>query len=910
MASRPLIQAIVLFLLLSLAVGVDTQLSTKNYKPTIRKSYYDSNFGANSGSASESSASSSTTSESSSSSSVSPCQYPGYSMTNVIPTNNGFLATLNLISPGPYGQDSPELTLQIILQSEQIVRFTIFDSKVNRWEVIPGVIKAPVPSGRPSVVDYNIEFTQEPFGFSINRVSNGEVIFNTTIPLGCTFNGLIFSENYLELSTSFSTPNPNLYGLGERTSPLRLSNNITYTIFNKDQGTASTPNINLYGSHPFYMQLSPNGQAHGVFLFNSNAMDVVIQPNSLTYKVVGGILDLYFFLGPTPNEVIQQYTSIIGTTHMPTYWSLGWHQCRWGYHTVEDTLNVVTNYSLYNIPLETMWNDIDYMDKYKDFTLDPDNFPQPLMAELISLLHGNNQHYIMIVDPGIYNQDDQYQTYQDLMASGAYIRQSDGQTPLVGKVWPGYTLFPDFLHPNAQSFWTQQFRGWYKQVEFDGVWIDMNEPSNFCDGDCGSSSDYMPPGEFNPNIPPYLPGGVPLDDNTLNMTSLQYNNTLFYDSHNLFGYTEGIATRIAIEGILGTRSTIISRSSYAGSGYHYGHWLGDNTSTFTDLYYSIPGILAMNMFGIPMVGADICGFNGNTTIELCSRWLQLGNFYPFSRNHNSYNSMSQEPYSFNSTQVVDIAISSINLKYTLAPFYYTLFSISHTSGDPVVRPLFFEYPTDPNTYALDTQFLVGTSLMVSPVLTDGARSVNAYFPNDVWYDYFTGQLVLPVGKFQNLSAPIDYINVHLRGGNIIPTQPTSQYVRPSDGIPVTLSNAKQLPFNLIVALDTNGTANGQVYLDDGLTYQFENGEYTNVFFSVLSDQSQYKFISIVEASGYDVSTIYVDTITVYGVENSPSNVNVNGQPTNQYTFSNLYNSLIIQLNVTIYENFEVDWVLN
>ncbi|KAN0034008.1 hypothetical protein ACTFIV_000488 [Dictyostelium citrinum] len=845
--------------------------------------------------------------------SASSCKYPGYSTQGVTKTNNGYEATLNLISPGPYGNDIEQLNFQLTFETSQIFRVRITDPNNQRWEVPPTVNQ--LVGENPDSTDYLIEFTNNPFGFAATRISTGEVLFNTTQPSDCSFNGLIYSNYYLELSTSFTESNPNIYGLGERTSQLRLFNNFTYTLFAKDQGTASTPNINLYGSHPFYLQLSSSsGNANGVFLLNSNAMDVQLQPNSLTYKVVGGIFDLFFFTGPTPLSVIQQYSQVIGTTHMPSYWSLAYHNCRWGYHSIAETAQVVANYSKYNIPLETMWNDIDYMDSFRDFTTDPVNFAASDYKTFIDSLHANNQHYIMIVDPGISNIEPIYQSHIDLMESGAYIKAggTDGE-PLVGSVWPGYVNFPDFLHPNGTEFWTQQFERFYQTVQFDGVWIDMNEISNFCDGNCFNNTHTpMPPPQFDPNYPPYIPGGVPLYSKTINMTSLQYNDTLVYNSHSLYGYTEGLATQLAVQSILGTRSTIISRSTFPGTGAHFAHWLGDNDSTFTDMYYSIPGMLAMNMFGIPMVGADICGFNGNSNAELCGRWLQLGCFYPFTRNHNTFLGAPQEPWVFGQ-EVVDISIKAINGKLTLLPFYYTLFHISHVSGDPVVRPLFFEYPSDPKTFAIDQQFLVGTSLMVSPVLTQGATTVNAYFPNDIWYEYgANGSLVQSVGTYQTLDAPFDVINVHMRGGNIIPTQPTFSYVPPEDGIPITTKISRTLPFELVIALDSSLQATGQLFLDDGESIQtYADNKYSFIQFDVVSSTSSsvYKLQSTILNNNYNgTAALIINSIQIYG---SPSvkQVIVNGNPINTFNAVTDTTLSVSNLSLNLDESFEVDFVL-
>ncbi|EFA78629.1 alpha-glucosidase [Heterostelium album PN500] len=824
---------------------------------------------------------------------------PTYSLSNLTPTSYGYTAALSLVTPGPYGDDVKQLQLYVYFQTQQILRVKIIDPATQRWEV-PFVNQMHHPTRKPSLIDYNIKFALKSFGFSITRVSNGEVLFNTAPPSDCSTNGLIYEDHYLELTTRFQTENPNLYGLGERVAPLRLQNNFTYTLFAKDQGTPV--NLNLYGSHPFYMELNQeSGNAFGVFLLNSNAMDVVIAPKTLTYKVTGGILDFFFFMGPSPVEVIQQYTQVIGTPYMPSYWSLGWHQCRWGYKSVNESKEVVLNYAKYGIPLETMWNDIDYMDRYEDFTLDPVNYPESEMTAYVDWLHSNNQHYIMIVDPGIHT-NDTYEPYSQLTNIEGFIKASDG-TPFVGVVWPGSTIFPDFFNPKTNIFWKNWLQTFQETVAYDGVWIDMNEVSNFCNGNCNGDNGKM--SGFDPNNPPYLPGGISLDKHTINLTTTQYGNLSVFDTHNLYGYTESLATVDAVIEILQKRATVVTRSTFPGSGNHAAHWLGDNNSQYSDMYYSIPGILNMNMFGIPLVGADICGFSGNTTAELCGRWMQLGNFYPFSRNHNDKTANSQEPYVFNDT-VTSIAIAAIHTKYTLLPFYYTLFYLSHVLGDPVVRPLFFEYPTDANTLAIDQQFLVGECLLVSPVLEEGATTVNAYFPDDIWYNYFTGVLQ-PGGKNVTLPAPFEVINVHLRGGYIIPTQPTASYEIPAGGIPITTAIARTLPYHLIVAVG-DSTSYGELYLDDGITVDaFESGNYTQVNFFLQETQPlQYEFTSTVTHNNY-VTPNLVETIIVYG-SNKVSQVTINDQPYDSFVYNTQNQTLsITNLTLQISSSFIVRW---
>ncbi|CAI8017777.1 Alpha-glucosidase, partial [Geodia barretti] len=508
--------------------------------------------------------------------------------------------------------------------------------------------------------------------------------------------------------------------------------------------------------------MRPSGLAHGVFLRNSNGIDVVLGSNSLLYRTIGGVLDFYFFLGPHPEGVVQQYQEVIGRPHMPPYWSLGFHNCRYGYPNVETLEKVVANYSSAMIPLETMWTDIDYMDQYRDFTLDPNNFPQDKMNAFLDNLHSNGQHYVVIVDPGIAIMKG-YPPYDQGLEENAFIKDKNGNV-FIGRVWPGYTAFTDFMNFDTHSYWQDQIASFLQLLPVDGLWIDMNEISNFCSGACSTESadgvntaihgseqrvkNSQPTRlksktrtrlrrsgtgnrrvGFDPTNPPYsinnFGNKAPLNTKTLDMDALHMNGAaLEYNAHNTFGLSEAIATNKALENLKKKRSFIISRSTFPGSGSHTGHWTGDNHATFDDLEHSIIGMLNFQLFGIPLVGSDICGFHDSTTVELCTRWIEVGAFYPFSRDHNDNQSHPQELYRW--PEVATVARKVLSIRYSILPLYYTLFYKAHTPvtmttppAATVTRPLFFEFPSDVNTFGIHTQFLIGPAIMISPVSTQG-----------------------------------------------------------------------------------------------------------------------------------------------------------------------------------------------
>ncbi|KAJ5079837.1 acid alpha glucosidase relate [Anaeramoeba ignava] len=681
--------------------------------------------------------------------------------------------------------------------------------------------------------------------------------------------------------------------------------------------------VNLYGVQPFYIELREETHLfHGVFILNSNAMDVTLNPDHLTYRTIGGILDIYIFTGVSIDDVISQYTDLVGKPPMIPYFALGFHQCRWGYKNLNECKTVVEQYKAHQLPLDTFWMDIDYMDAYKDFTFDPVNYPQEEVKEFSEQLHEDNQHYVIILDPGI-KVEEGYAPYDDGISDGIFIINADTKLPYTAPVWPGECNFPDFTNPKTYSYWSKFIQQIFDEgIILDGLWVDMNEPDDFDftgnqndklinsfiekkedEEELSESSESKKVERDSINLP-YVPGGVNLNYRTVNLSSIQNTSTSF-NLHSMYGFMEAKATASILIEIMKKRSFVLSRSTYAGHGHHAFHWLGDNYSTYKSMAGSIQGILNMNMFGIPLVGADICGFLGDTTAELCARWIELGSFYPFSRDHNADGMKSQELYALGD-QVTNISRNVLLNRYSLIPYYYTLFYYSHEIGTPIWRALVYDFPEDPNTYSIDKQFLVGNALLVTPVLEEGATSVEGYFPNSDWYDYWSGEKILTknstlkFGKNLTLDAPLDKINVAIRGGYIIPKQEPA----------LTTAESRNNSFEILAAIDSETlSASGKLFFDDGISLDTSQNS-SRLTFELTYSSGLFYFETSIYESNYDLlNHVLLDKMTFYGVD-SITTLWVNNI---KYPFeydSTLKVLRIKGLNLSLNERFQIIWKTN
>ncbi|EDV25113.1 uncharacterized protein TRIADDRAFT_56705 [Trichoplax adhaerens] len=378
---------------------------------------------------------------------------------------------------------------------EKIAMLMFSDADSTRYEV-------PIPLPKMNLQDqaakdpiYSVEVNMDPFSLVVKRKSTDTVI------LDISHGGFIFEDQLLQISSS--VPSKYLYGLGEHEHESLLHQNWNWHrwgMFSRDEFPG--PNRNLYGVHPMYLNIEDDAaNSHAILLLNSNAMEAVLTPMpGITWRTIGGVLDFYVFLGSTPSEAVSQYINAIGLPYFPPYWALGFQLCRWGYNSLDRVKQVVDDMRNADIPQDIQYGDIDYMSDQLDFTWNKTSYAG--LPEFVQDLHQHGQHYIIILDPaiGASQPAGSYPPYEDGKAKDIFIRHGDGR-PMLGKVWPpGNAAFPDYTNTTTHTWWQNHIVDFHRNVSFDGLWIDMNEPANFVQGSVEGCTNNQY------NNPPYKPG--------------------------------------------------------------------------------------------------------------------------------------------------------------------------------------------------------------------------------------------------------------------------------------------------------------------------------------------------------------------------------------------------------------------
>lgn len=572
------------------------------------------------------------------------------------------------------------------------------------------------------------------------------------------------------------------YGLGEKAARLDKRRG-HFTMWNSDTPGYQEGTDPIYQSIPFYIGLDA-GAAYGIFFDNSYRTHFDFGRSTqqhMAFSADGGEMNYYFFNGPSIKKIVSRYCDLTGHLPMPPMWALGNQQSRWSYYPQQMAEEVVARYRKDDLPLDVLHLDIDYMIGYRVFTWDTTRFPNP--KAFTDKLKQQGVKVVTIVDPGV-KEDKSYHVYNQGVAKNLFLKRKDGKL-YVGEVWPGKSVYADFTLPEARRWWGDLHAA-YTDNGVAGIWTDMNEPSDFIDQTGKSQMDV-----------------VSYDEGE---------RSTHAKNRNVFALLMARATREGLERLQpDKRPYIITRAAYAGIQRYSTMWAGDNTSTWEALALSIPMFQTLGLGGQPFVGADVGGFIGRSDGELLTRWYQVGFVTPFCRNHKDISGYDQEPWRFG-TYYEDIIRKYLKLRYRLLPFLYTNLEEAHRTGVPLFRPLLVNYQTDTNTINLDDEFMIGSDLLVAPILKANQTSRSVYLPEGIWYDYWTGKKIAG-GTRIVAEAPLEIVPMYVRAGAIIPMGPEMNYV----------GQKKMDPLTFEIYLDDKQQAALSVYEDDGESPAYKQG---------------------------------------------------------------------------------------
>ncbi|KAI9114330.1 hypothetical protein K1719_014558 [Acacia pycnantha] len=616
-----------------------------------------------------------------------------------------------------------------------------------------------------------------------------------SISFDVSFYGADFVYGIPEHATSFAlkpTRGPNI----EHSEPYRLFNLDVFEYLHDSP-------FGLYGSIPYMISHGKSGRTSGFFWLNAAEMQIdvlgtgwdaeseISLPSSQSridtfWMSEAGIVDAFLFIGPEPKDVMRQYITVTGTPAMPQLFSTAYHQCRWNYRDEEDVENVDSTFDEHDIPYDVLWLDIEHTDGKKYFTWDSVLFPHP--EEMQRKLAAKGRHMVTIVDPHI-KRDESFHLHKEAMEKGYYVKDAKGND-YDGWCWPGSSSYPDTLNPEIRSWWADKFsfQNYVGSTPSLYIWNDMNEPSVF----------------NGPEV-------------TMPRDCKHYGGVEHRELHNVYGYYFHMATADGLvkRGEGKDRPFVLSRAFFAGTQRYGAVWTGDNSADWDQLRVSVPMILTLGLTGLPFSGADVGGFFGNPETELLVRWYQVGAFYPFFRAHAHHDTKRREPWLFGE-QNTEIIKDSIHVRYALLPYFYTLFREANLTGIPVLRPLWMEFPSDEATFSNDEAFMVGNSLLVQGIYTEQAKHVSVYLPGkQPWYDLRTGT-VYKGGLTHKLKATEESIPAFQRAGTIVPRK--DRFRRSS-------TQMINDPYSLVIALNSSQAAEGELYIDDGSSFDFLQGAY-------------------------------------------------------------------------------------
>jgi alpha-glucosidase len=615
-----------------------------------------------------------------------------------------------------------------------------------------------------------------------------------------------------------SPPDEHYFGLGDKPGPLDRRSE-AFVDWNTDAFGWQESTDPIYKSIPFFITFH-KGVSAGFFLDNTWRTSFDFNKeyrDGYSFGSEGGPLDYYILYGPEPKAVVEAWAWLVGATPLPPIWTLGYQQSRYSYYPESEVRRIAARLRSERIPADVIWLDIDYQLKNRPFTVDPDRFPT--FDQMIKDLRAQHLRTVIITDLHIpYLPNAGYKPYDEGLNGDHFVKNPDGSV-YVGVVWPGKSVFPDFTRKASRDWWGTLYADFVGKG-IAGFWNDMNEPAVF-----------------------EVPSKTMPDDvvHRIDEPGFVTRTATHLEIHNIFGMQNSRGTFEGLRNLApDLRPFVMTRASFAGGQRYAATWTGDNSSTWNHLRQTVPQLLNLGLSGFAMAGADVGGFAGSPQPELLTRWLELAAFQPIDRDHTAKGTNPQEPWENGSPEDLNLRRRYIEQRYRLLPYIYTTAEEMSRTGLPIVRPMFLEFPdgsVDGSPLdASGSSFLLGPDLLIaqSP-FPDEVDDYAVALPPVGWYDYWSGERITGTSGRRaidnthvaqpevHVHRTLDTLPVFVRAGAIVPEQPLVESTDETPQGPLTL--------RVYPPIGPDKDCDGSLYLDDGVSYAYQKGDFLRVAFS-------------------------------------------------------------------------------
>lgn len=601
-----------------------------------------------------------------------------------------------------------------------------------------------------------------------------------------------------------------IYGLGENVRGINKRGWI-YESLATDDGIHSETLKSIYGVHNFIV--IDGDEPIGIF---------ADAPFKVTFDLGYSRMDetkiifheknfvLYIIHGESANEIIKTFRKAIGKSYVAPFWSFGYHQSRWGYKSADECRNVVKQFKDNNVPIDGLFLDLDYMDGCRVFTTNKKEFPN--FPEFVKEMRKQDIRLIPIIDAAV-KKEKGYSVSDEGEENNYFCKNSDGGN-YIGCVWPGLTYFPDYLNTKASQWFASKYQ-YYTDMGIEGFWNDMNEPAIFF------SKKKLE--EFQQEIIDKKDKEYSANDyfDLRDKANFLWDYKEIYHNidgkmvrhdhvHNIYGYNMTKSASVGLEKIApNKRFLLFSRSSYIGMHRYAGIWTGDNQAWWSHILLFLKQLPSLNMCGFLYTGADIGGFNSNTTEDLSLRWTAFSVFVPLMRNHNG-SDRAQEWYEFIHK---DWFKDLIEVRYRLLPYIYSEYLKAVENYDMMFKPLSFVFPNDSFATQVEDQLMLGENMMIAPVYTQNAKGRFVYLPEDMLMVKMYGKQIeteeIEKGN-QYITVPYNCVLFFIRKGSLVPLYDIAQSTEKIDKNKIK-----------VLCFTDEGSAEYEMFTDDGISKNAE-----------------------------------------------------------------------------------------